>query len=972
MDKSTTILPPVDIKSINTNTNVKVNLSKLENDIFTQYADVFTNTIGTIPNIKGKLKLREGVSPIYIKPRPVPYAIRHLIEDEIEKLEKSGTLEKVEHSDWGTPIVPILKSENEIRLCADYKVTLNRTIFEDKYPIPRIEDMMRNFDNSEYYCVFDVHKAYLHMAMDEESSLLQTISTHKGLYKVRKLMFGVKTAPNIWQRFMDENITNDLTGTQCFFDDIIVAGRTLPETIQRVHALLNKLRKFNLHLNKNKCKLFRESVTYLGYTISKAGLQKNADKTKAIANIQRPKDVTELRQFIGMVTFYNNFIPNMAARLNPLYNLLHDDVQFEWDKKCQQSFEDIKAELQSDKVLMPYDEKLPLILATDASPFGISAILSHKTSVGERPIAYASRTLSKSESNYSQLHKEATAIYWALFKFFSYCYGRDFTLITDNKPLSLIFSPDKSFPVLTAQRLLGYAQFLSGFKYKIEHRSAKDHMNVDFLSRHPVVDTNQPCDKEEVAVNQLTEFLPITHGTISKALRRDNTLCDLYNRLQTGGSLDGTPFKGQDAELMIQDGCIFKGIRIIIPVELRKLMLDELHTAHIGIVKMKALARSYCYWIGMDHDIEVMVKSCRDCARVAKEPAKAPIHTWDLPAMPWQRIHVDFAGPFMENYFMVVVDARTKWLEVVPMKSITSYFTIRSLREIFARFGIPSVVVIDNGSNFTSGEFQDFLKSNGITHKRTAPAHASTNGQAERSVQSLKFSLRSAINDSGDLHVKLQRFLMQYRKLPNESTGKSPAEQMLKFNLRSRIDLIKPMDKVINYNNNNQSIRSIREYRSGDRVQIRHYQNKMCKWKFGKIIEKVGLLHYLIDIDGQVQRRHIDQIRSTLVEGNTDGYHVLIPVGTENPVPMIDAAGGDNNPEIIEQQNDDLTSMTTNQTPNVLHETTASSSNDLNQQTIDTTSCNTSSSNCKKKVTPSSTVVRRSSRIRRPPSKLNL
>lgn len=147
---------------------------------------------------------------------------------------------------------------------------------------------------------------------------------------------------------------------------------------------------------------------------------------------------------------------------------------------------------------------------------------------------------------------------------------------------------------------------------------------------------------------------------------------------------------------------------------------------------MKALARSYCYWIGMDHDIQLMVKSCRDCARVAKEPAKIPLHTWNLPTMPWQRIHIDYAGPFMEHYFMVVVDARTKWLEVVPMKSITSFYTIRSLREIFTRFGITTIVVTDNGTNFTSKEFQNFLKSNGITHKRTAlHIHLQTDKQRE-------------------------------------------------------------------------------------------------------------------------------------------------------------------------------------------------------------------------------------------------
>lgn len=973
--KALQLLPPFSIKGIAID-----DLFRIENDVCTAYADVFDSSIGTIPNVEGKLKLREGVSPVYVRPRPVPYAIRHLVEEEIARLERSGTLEKVEHSDWGTPVVPIIKSDDQIRLCADYKVTLNKVIHDDKYPIPKIEDMMQNFDGAKYFCVFDIHKAYLHMPMDEESAVMQTISTHKGLYKVRKLMFGVKTAPNIWQRFMDQYITNGLSGTQCFFDDIIVAGRTLPETVERVHELVKKLRRYNLHLNKNKCKLFRESVEYLGYTISKDGLRKNADKTNSIVAIRPPNDVSDLRQFIGMVAFYGNFIPDMATRLHPLYNLLHDDVQFNWNESCQKSFADIKEELLSDRVLMPYSESLPLILATDASPVGISAILSHQTPAGERPIAYASRTLSKSELNYSQLHKEATAIFWAVRKFFNYCYGREFTLITDNKPLALIFDSEKCLPTLTAQRLLNYAQFLSGFKYKIIHREAKNHTNVDFLSRHPVVETDRPDDREEFTVCQLSEnVMPVTNATISKAMKTDGGLCDLFNRLQTGDNLSGTPYKGQEAELTLQGGCIYKGIRIIIPISLRRRILDELHTAHIGIVKMKALARSYCYWIGIDFDIETVVKECRDCARVANEPTKIPVHPWEAPTMPWQRIHIDFAGPFMEHYFMIVVDATSKWIEVVPMKTITSFYTIRALREIFARFGLPSIVVTDNGTNFVSREFQDFLQSNGIVHKRTAPAHPSTNGQAERTVQSFKVALRAAMNDSGDLHLKLQRFLLQYRKVPNSSTGKSPAEIMLRINPRSLIDLIKPTQRVIEYTNTLPSNHSGREFNVGDTVQIRWYQNKVCKWKFGKVVRRDGMLHYWIDIDGKLQRRHIDQIRFTLVVGNHDGFAPNIQRKIEtNGTPIVeqfiqassDGAVNDSNSNVINPNDSVSLAPPSTSTPMTRNNQQSVSGNADISCDLPNVSVGCEASKERPGISPP--VFRRSRRVRRPPNKLDL
>lgn len=478
---------------------------------------------------------------------------------------------------------------------------------------------------------------------------------------------------------------------------------------------------------------------------------------------------------------------------------------------------------------------------------------------------------------------------------------------------------------------------------------------------------------EEYTLYQLSEYiLPVTGVTISKETKRDNELRDLYNRLQTGRNLNGTPFSGQESELMLENGCIYKRIRVIIPLTFRKRILNELHTAHIGIVKMKALARSYCYWNSIDNDIEAMVKSCRDCARVAKEPAKVPIHTWELPSMPWQRIHIDFAGPFMEHYFLVVVDAKSKWLEVIPMKKITSYYTIRSLREILARFGLPTTIVSDNGSNFTSVEFQEFLKSNGIYHRRTAPAHPSTNGQAERYVQTLKDALRCAMNDPGDLHVKLQRFLLQNHKVPNASTGKSPAEVMLKYNLRSRIDLIKPNDKVNDYSNKNVIIRSGRELSVGDNVQIRFYQNKVCKWEFGKILRRDGHLHYIVEVDGREQRRHIDQIRKTLVDGNTDGYSSTQRFQIRESV----------SPQIIINNNDDINNNDNSDTDNHRESiTNDDGANEIQQGGASTSSVQGDnitpsvitpgvSGNTIK--TPTPIKVRRSDRNRRPPNKLNL
>src|SRR5699024_10537945 len=223
--------------------------------------DVLQEKIGKIPEYKGTLKLKSPeVKPIYIKHRQIPYALISKVEDEIARLESLGIIEPVTHATWGTPVVPIVKPDGKIRLCADYKTTINKFIHEDKYPIPKIEDIFNKLSGGKYFCKLDIYQAYLHMEMDEDSKMLQAISTHKGTYKVNRLMFVVKVAANMWQLYMDEML-QDLDGVVCFFDDIAVQGKTPEELFTRVEKVLQKLRENGLHANKKKCTFFQNSIT---------------------------------------------------------------------------------------------------------------------------------------------------------------------------------------------------------------------------------------------------------------------------------------------------------------------------------------------------------------------------------------------------------------------------------------------------------------------------------------------------------------------------------------------------------------------------------------------------------------------------------------------------------------------------------------------------------------------------------------
>ena len=360
-------------------------------------------------------------------------------------------------------------------------------------------------------------------------------------------------------------------------------------------------------------------------------------------------------------------------------------------------------------MLTHYDPALPVRLACDASPTGIGAVLSHVMPDGsERPVAFASRSLTKTERKYAQIDKEASSIVWGVKRFHVYLYGRRFTLVTDHKPLTAIFHPKKGVPAMTAARLQRYALFLAGFDYDIEYKSTTKHCNADGLSRLPLQQTEKEgaeMDSSEVFHATQFELLPVTSEAVARETRRDPILARVYECIVKGWSIriDGDkPYYERRNELTVHQGCILWGIRVVIPGKLQERVLEELHDGHLGVVKMKALARSYVWWPNISGQLEELAKGCDGCQLNQRMPTKAPLHPWEWATAPWQRLHIDYAGPFQNSMFLVVVDAHSKWPEVIPMSSTTTSKTIEVLRDLFARLGIPEQIVSDNGPQFVS------------------------------------------------------------------------------------------------------------------------------------------------------------------------------------------------------------------------------------------------------------------------------
>ncbi|XP_034031452.1 uncharacterized protein K02A2.6-like [Thalassophryne amazonica] len=671
-----------------------------------------------------------------------------------------------------------------------------------------------------------------------------------------------------------DQVLQGLPNVHCFLDDILITGQDDAHHLRNLEAVLSRLEKFGLRVQREKCEFFRSSLEYLGHMIDSVGLHKSDDKIKAIVEAPVPTDTTQLRSFLGLINYYARFVPNMSTLLHPLNSLLHKGVKWEWSGRCDETFQKAKEQLSSKSVLTHYNPRLPVILACNASPYGVGAVISHRLPNGEEwPIAFVSRTLSKAEQNYAQIEREALRIIFGK-RFHSYLYGRHFTLLTDHWPLTTILSPSKATLSMAAARLQRWALILAAHDYTIRYRCAADHGNADGLSRLPLpVQHKEKQGTVDTCLIKYIESLPIHCSEVKRETKADATLSQVIEMASIGHF---PPAKDVDRslvlyivrkdELSVLQGCLMWGNRVVVPPKLCQHVLDELHAGHPGVVKMKSLARSYVWWPGLDVQVEERCKTCTPCQRCQKSPALTPLHPWPWQTGLWQRIHIDFAGPLEGHMFFVIVDAHSKWPEVILTDSTSSVKTIEVLRGLFSHYGVREVLVSDNGPQFTSEEFAHFLTSNGITHKRSAPLHPATNGLAERFVQTFKHSLKSS-RGTASVQQRLDAFLLHYRNTPHATTKESPATLFLHRRLRTRLDLLKPnVSAVVDRAQEDQQRHrgthaKARTFEVGDPVLVRDYRKGEEKWMTGTVTSQAGPRSYQVEVASNQQwNRHADQM----------------------------------------------------------------------------------------------------------------
>ena len=448
-----------------------------EENLLREFPRIF-NGVGKLKDFQAKLHIDESVEPTPQKLRPSPFGLREKIEEKLEELVNHDVIEQVQGpTPWVSPVVVVPKPTGDIRLCVDMR-NANRAIVRERHPIPTVDDVLYQLNGSTIFRKLDLKWGFHQIELEEQSRNITTFVTHKGLHRYKRLMFGIGSAPELYQHTI-QKVLAGCEGAYNIHDDIIIHGRSVDEHDARLKKTMERIQEKGLTLNREKCVFQMSKLTFMGYLLLNKGIGPTESRVEAVVTAREPQNAGEVRSFLGLVNFSARFIPNLAGIAEPLHRLTRRETPFVWGTEQQAAFDTLKSSLANAETLAYFDrnaEKTKLI--TDASPVGLGAVLTQVQGGYERVVAYASRSLTDVERRYSQTEKEALGLVWGCERFHMYLYGVEFTLLTDHKPLEVIYSTSSR----TSARIERWVLRLQPYKFTVQYVPGKQNI-ADLPSR---------------------------------------------------------------------------------------------------------------------------------------------------------------------------------------------------------------------------------------------------------------------------------------------------------------------------------------------------------------------------------------------------------------------------------------------------------------------------------------------------------
>lgn len=652
-----------------------------------------------------EIVLKPGTTPIKQRYYPVSPYKQKIMDDELKKMLEMDIIEPSKSS-WSSPVLLVPKKDKSYRFCVDYRA-LNAVTRKDAYPLPYVSAILDRLRGAKYLSSMDIKSAYWQISVKEECRELTAFTIPgRGLFHFKRMPFGLSNAPASWQRLIDQVLGADLEPyVFVYLDDIIVFSPDFQTHLELLRKVFDRLTAAGLTLSKEKCKFCCPSLKYLGFVVDSQGVHVDVEKVEAILKVPPPTSATEVRRFLGMAGWYRKFVPGFSTKIAPLTKLIQKRKPFQWTTDCEAAFCDIKNHLVTAPILTCPDFSRPFILQTDASAYGLGAVLTQNFDDGEKVICFLSRSLTRLERNYSTTERECLSVIWAVEKLRHYLEGSHFIIVTDHA--SLVWLNNLKDPT---GRLARWAIRLQPFDYTIVHRKGKDNVVPDFLSRS----------------------VPVTISAIdapSSSIDFKNTTDPWYLKMKERILDHPRKFR----QWRVENGVIYKYVRcafpelssqadywkLVVPKDSRSSLIrlhhDDERSGHIGIYKtFWKLHRRYT-WPKMQADVARYVRSCQVCAQHKPEQKSPAGHMGTRPEIrkPWQMISLDYVGPLPRSkkgnsYLLVISDYFSKYILLQPFRSAKAKSLAQYVEErIFYEFGVPQYIICDNGKQMRSKEFQN-------------------------------------------------------------------------------------------------------------------------------------------------------------------------------------------------------------------------------------------------------------------------
>ena len=786
-------------------------------DLRVMYPECFEMNKRCFPDFEYNITIDNSVK-LSVKPvRRIPLELKDSVHEELQRMVEMGVIVPVkEPTEWVNSMVIQHKPNGNVRICLD-PTNLNKAIKREHYPSPHLDDLTHHLKGADTFTKLDAKDGYWKIRLSEASSYLTTFNTPWGRFRYTVLAFGLKMSQDVFQMKQDEAY-DDCPDVIDKADDITVYGKGGEKHDEHLHEAMEASRAANITLNYRKIMFKQPAVKFFGNLYTKDGVKPDPEKIQAITDLRRPEDKSELRTFLGMVGYLQQFLPKLSELEKPLRDMDKSHVMFTWDANHQKCFEGIKELVAHAVPLAYYDRKKPVVLQTDYSTKGLGVALVQDG----KPIHFGSKTLSPAEANYAPIEGEMLAIVYGVRKFSHYLYGRRFTIDSDHKPLRHVQHKNIS---MAPPRLKSMLMKLSGYDYEIKYRPGNEMVLPDTMSRLSSTDKHE-IPGLSVNIHSLVSVSDERLTSLKEETGKDPTITKVMKNVREGWPAsvkkvdrEIREFWSLRDDLSVVDGLLLCGSRIVIPSIARKRTLRSIHDGHQGEVKCKLRAKDAVYWPGIYKEIEEMVQTCSACQEFSNAQTKCPMIEVEIPPYPWHTIGADLFQ-VDGKWYLLVTDCFSKVPFVRPLPNTGASATVRAMKNIMSENGVPVKLISHNGVHFTGGEFKTFAKQYGSEMILSSPRYAKGHALIERHVQTIEKCMMKCKASGRDFDLAL----LALRTTPLDATLRSPGEILNGRKYRSTLPEIPPRNIA-------RKNKQIRERLQQKQSKSAEYYNRSVKGK---------------------------------------------------------------------------------------------------------------------------------------------